>query len=347
MLGPLGVPYVQAPILHTRLPNPIEPVYHYAHILHNIGFADADALFGLVRGWHTLFDLIKPDLVISDHSPTALLASRTRLHKIVATGTGFAIPPDRSPLPVLRHTSAQEATRLLKDEQQVLDNMNSVLERLGGRPLTRVTQLFAEHPAIFRTFRELDHYGARAHIKYWGSWETSLGVKPEWPAAEGPKIFAYLKPFREIGGVLEAINRIGAPTLIYGNIDPATKQRYTSPTLRFSPQPLDMQRIGAECDLAILHTTHATLADILLAGKPVLLLPLTLEQYVLTERVEKMGVGGRLTPGSPDAYVKTLRTSIESRRYRQAAQQFAARYADVDRTQQTTALVTFVEALLA
>lgn len=347
ILGPLGVSYVQAPIHHTRVPDAIEPAYHYAHILHNTGFANPDSLFGLVRSWHTLFDLIEPDLVISDHSPTVLLASRARPHKTVATGTGFAIPPDRSPLPVLRRTSLQNASRLQRDEQRVLDNINCVLKRLGGGPLARVTQLFTGCAAIFHTFKEFDHYGARTEIRYWGSWETSFGAKPEWPAADGPKIFAYLKPFQEISGVLEALNRLGAPTIIYGNIDAATKERYTSPTLRFSPQPLDMQRVGAECDMAILNATHASLADMLLAGKPVLLVPLTLEQYVLAERVEKLGACLRLTPGTTDHYVKTLRSLLELPRYRDAARRFAARYAGVDRKDQLDALVDSIEALLA
>lgn len=347
ILGPLGVRYVQAPIHHTRVPDAIEPAYHYAHILHNTGFANSDSLFGLVRSWHALFDLIESDLVISDHSPTVLLASRTRPHKTIATGTGFAIPPDRSPLPVLRRTPIQNASRLHQDEQRVLDNINSVLKRQGSSPLARVTQLFTGFGAIFRTFKEFDHYGARTEVRYWGSWETSLGAKPEWPAGDGPKIFAYLKPFQEVGGVLEALNRLGAPTLIYGNIDAATKERHAAPTLRFSTQPLDMRRVGAECDMAILNATHASLADMLLAGKPVLLAPLTLEQYVLAERVEKLGACVRLTPGATDHYVKTLPSLFEAPQYRDAARRFAARYADVDRQEQLDVLLESVEALLA
>lgn len=56
--------------------------------------------------------------------------------------------------------------------------------------------------------------------------------------------------------------------------------------------------------MAVLNATHASLADMLLAGKPILLVPLTLEQYALAERVEKLVAYFRLTPGTADLLIR-------------------------------------------
>ncbi len=46
----------------------------FAHILHNVGYGDPAGLSALAGSWKSLFELIRPDLILADHSPTAVLA---------------------------------------------------------------------------------------------------------------------------------------------------------------------------------------------------------------------------------------------------------------------------------
>ena len=97
---------VQAPIWlrRSRLP----PSLSYAEILNRVGYLDADDLTALLAGWQELLRLVKPDLMIAEHSPTALLAARLEGVRRVALGTGFETPPRVAPMPAIQGFEGSE-----------------------------------------------------------------------------------------------------------------------------------------------------------------------------------------------------------------------------------------------
>src|SRR5215469_15969615 len=99
LLDPGHYAWLQAPLQAV----PVSPVYvptrHLPHILHNVGFHDEQALLGRMRAWRNLYAALSPDLLVFDHSPTALLAARGLPVKRIVLGTGFGVPPQVSPLP--------------------------------------------------------------------------------------------------------------------------------------------------------------------------------------------------------------------------------------------------------
>ena len=52
----------------------LRPV-NYADILVDRGFSNVDGLAAMVAAWQDLIDLVKPDLVVADYSPTACLTA--------------------------------------------------------------------------------------------------------------------------------------------------------------------------------------------------------------------------------------------------------------------------------
>jgi len=74
MLGD-SVVFLQAPFKHQRMQE-IHPCCTFAHILHNVGFCNVDELTTMTGAWRQLFEFVRPDLIVFDHSPTAPLAAR-------------------------------------------------------------------------------------------------------------------------------------------------------------------------------------------------------------------------------------------------------------------------------
>jgi len=138
-----NVDILQAPFKHARIRD-IEPTCTFAQILHNCGFGDADELLTLAEAWRKLYDYLQPDLIIFDHSPTALLASAGYPARRALIGTGFFSPPDTGApgLPNLRTWLTPNQVELDAHEAQVLANINAALARWSMPPLACVAELY-------------------------------------------------------------------------------------------------------------------------------------------------------------------------------------------------------------
>lgn len=315
---------------------PFPRTLSFAHLLGNMGWSSDTGLFGLACAWRNLIKLVRADLTVFDHSPTALLASRGLPLRRALIGTGFFCPPDLQPLPALR--SGGDQRQLLADERRVLGHANRVLRQWDVAPLERLGQLFAEVDENFLiTFPELDHYGQRPDTRYWGAVNACGGIAPRWPEGSGRRIYAYLKRSADVAEILAELAQRGQPTLVYGpGMEPALRQRFESPRMRFETRPLDMSAVSRECDLAVLNANHGTLCGLLLEGKPVLMLPLHLEQRVLAERVSALGAGPWLTPrrGRGAELRRVLDEMLCDGRYAKGAGAFAARHGGFDARRQ-------------
>ncbi len=385
-----AVAILQAPFKHARIRD-IEPTCTFAQILHNCGFGDADELLTLAEAWRKLYDYIQPDLIIFDHSPTALLASAGYPARRALIGTGFFSPPDTGApgLPNLRTWLTPNQAELEAHEAQVLANINAALARWSMPPLARVAELYnsrsenrrARSPFapgataavvaeqkrtvplssdgfpirsqwldqnFLMTFRELDPYDRGPDTEYWGIWSGGMGEPPRWPPGRGRKIFAYLKPFPSLPQLLEALNGLPNPSLVYvPGLAARRREQYRNPTLQFADAPVEMQQVVRECDLAILNGTHATTVAMLLSGKPALHIPIFLEQAINARTAERLGAALCVSPSDPNAVAAALRALLTTDRLAQGAKAFAAGYADFNPETQLARLLDRAEQLAA
>jgi len=337
----LGVEILQAPFKHERMRH-IEPTCTFAQVLYTVGFGEAGELATLAQAWRQMFEWLKPDLIVLDHSPTALLAARGLPARRALIGQGFAFPPDVARLPNLRTWLRPDPAPLQACEDRVLSNINNVLRSWGQAPLERVTQLYHPVDANFLlTFPELDVYPRPQGTRYWGALPPGgIGPPPEWPPGRGPRIFAYLKPFPALPQLLEAISGLPNPSLIFADgLSGQARERLSRPNVKFAAGAVDMPQTAAQCDLAILNGTHATTAAMLLAGKPVLQIPIFLEQALNAIASVKLGAAISALPTKPEQVVGGLQAMLADGKFAAAAQAFAARHAEHDAVGQLEQLI--------
>jgi hypothetical protein len=322
----------------------------YAELLLNVGFAEPYELASLTDAWLSLFDYLRPQVIVCDHSPTALLAARATRARRAILGTGFFCPVDQTPLPNLRSWVNADRDVLRQNESRVLASTNSVLSGLGLPALDHVTQLYHEIDETFLlSFAELDHYPAqRPNPRYWGSWVLNGGMAPKWPIGDGPRIFAYLKPFPALGELLSALADTQLPTLIaVDGIDQHWRDKYATPHLHFCNASLNIELASRECEFAVTNGNPGTTTAFLLAGKPTLQIPLQLEQALFTQAVLRLDAGTAAGPTDGSAMRPRLSALLNQASYREGAERFAAKYRDFEPQQAITAIVNRIAELAA
>jgi hypothetical protein len=239
--------------------------------------------------------------------------------------------------------------KLARDEAAVLDNMNRALESMRQPPLDRVTQIYSDTDATFlTTFKELDHFPWREGATYFGPWTLATGKPPEWPQGRGPRIFAYLKDCPALPHVLKFLADFPHPTIAcVDTADPRPLPQVKGPAIRVERDRLDMSRVARECDLGICHAPHGTTAAMLLAGKPLMLLPIFLEQGLMAHNVCRLGAAVQAPAVKPDLALAELQRFVASfETYAPAARDFATKYDDYDPEESNHLLLDQIEALL-
>ncbi len=169
--------------------------------------------------------------------------------------------------------------------------------------------------------------GGRGEIRYRGPWSLSRGEPPVWPAGGGQRIYAYHSPFPGLPKILHALRSTGCSTIVFGRIDPQVQERFAARHLRFETRRLDLKEVAAQCEVAVLNGGQATTLAMLLAGKPVLQVPLFLEQAMNAMTAVRIGAGMMAFPRGVDRTREQIAELLDSPQYTDAARQFAAKYA--------------------
>lgn len=348
LLSDLDVPKLQAPVwLHDAvgLPKPAS----LAEILFNCGYLEPAALRGMVAGWRALFALLQPDLVVGDYAPTALLAARSMGLPSAAVGNGFYIPPPGQPLPAWQQAPAG---LLAASEARMLATANALLTEAGAPPYAHAADVFLGDLPLLCTWPELDHCepAARGAAQWLGPcFVAQGGIAPEWPEGGGRKVFAYLKashPARE--AALKALVEEGCRVLAYlPEVAAGAPPPLVNEGVLYAEAPVALPLALAQADLCVCHAGEATLAQSLLAGVPLLMLPSHTEQFLMARRVAMSGAGynaALLTPASD--WRTAVRPLLREDRYRAAAQDFARRHQGFSQQRMNQGLAAQLERLL-
>lgn len=321
-----------APVLPRPTPPPVPRPDSYPEILLDCGYHDPAALIDCVTRWAALLSARVPDVVIADYAPSAVLACRAVGRRVVVSGSGFFVPPRLTPLPPLRYWLPADRTSLARHEAWVLGSINAALGRLGAPPAPSVAEAVLGDDTLLLSFEEFDHCYERPHADYLGAWPSlGFGLAPEWPSGEGPRVFAYLDRQVLLPEILTACAAVEARLCLYSpGLTAAELPPAVAAGVWLAPGPVDLGRAAAECAACITNANINSMMGFLLAGKPQLAVPSTLEKYLVGRRLELLGAGLSAPRRAPGDLLAKLHAVLHRREFRRAAERFATRYAGGD-----------------
>jgi hypothetical protein len=327
----------------------MRPPSSLAEVLLGCGYADANWLQGALAEWLRFFREWKPDLLVSDYAPTALLGARVLGLKRVSMGISFALPPPMSPLPPFRFDSPPPPERVAAADAQALAGVNQALAFVGARPLGALCEQFEADEDFLCTFPELDAYGNRPATGYWGPrFRDDAGVTVHWPAGHGPRILVYLKKDLPQLDTLIAL-LAGGPFRVIAyvpGLEPERAQKLRGPLRIVSEKPVRYRPLLGECDLYISQAGSAA-TGVILSGVPQLLFPVHYEQYLSALRIAQLGAGiVALPPATPPEVTAAFNAVLGQRSFRDAARAYAKRYPAYSPAEQQRRIVQRIEDIL-
>jgi len=338
---------VLAAPVHEAPSGPTAPAENWADVLLRTGHGAPGVLPRLLREWRALYDREQPALVVCDFAPSALMAAGLAGLRTIDVGSGYTPPPRRVPMPPTRFWADVPRARLLESEAQALAAVNAARAEVGGMPLAALADTLAADRTILNCFPEFDHYGVRPGGDYYGNdFALHDGVAAEWPAGEGPRLFAYLRAGSQaMAPVLAVLRRLGLPSLVHArDLKPEHEALLSTPFLRVSARPVRMADVVAGCAVVICHSP-ATAAAGLVHGRPVVMLPEHVEQTMVSLRLAQQGLAQ--VPDAQEAQVEAaLRHALEAPGPRARAASFARHYHGFDPAEALASVADECDALL-
>jgi UDP:flavonoid glycosyltransferase YjiC (YdhE family) len=249
-------------------------------------------------------------------------------------GSGFESPPDTAPFPCFRPWLRLSEEQLLKKDEAILESVNKVCAVHGAPPFPVLQAAFRSEVTLFATLPELDHYRGRRGGRYIGPlFVVGDGLEEYWPAGGELRIFAYLNVGPEIPSVLEALEASGASVIaIIPGIDDKLLDRFSRGRFRICTAKVKLTHLLPDMDLAVTNANHGTTSIALLAGVPLLCIPITIEQWLLSVNIERLGAGtGIRRDRVADEFSTALDRTLADGCYRESAKKIALKYAGYDR----------------
>lgn len=355
----LDVHLLQAPVWLPRI-SMQRPIACLPDTLLLNGYLEVDPLLALVRAWRGLIDLVKPDLLIGDYSPTALLAVHGSTLPRILVGTGFAEPIPGQPVADWRPFATTDEL-IPRQEQRVLQTINAVLKQGNQPEVAYLGDLFHADTTFITTYPEFDLYQQqrRNAIYCITRNDQAFGPAMPWPKVENagapapdttaPRILAYLKPqYPQLPQLLDALSRCHASRIVAcPGGDANLLQRHNTAGMICSRELVDLEAALETADLFVGHGNMASTTQALRAGKPVIVLPVHLEQLLTGKVVQQQQLGTLMEKiESVDTLKKLLEASTRDSGLQQRTSAYAHRHATLAITSVSVLMADRCESLL-
>lgn len=344
--GASEIPRMHAPIWVA--PEQTRDARTLGEILHNFGYGDGAGLRQLIEAWRER--LSGASAVIASVAPAAHIAARTLGIPSFEISQGFHVPPPTMPTPLLRDWLQVAPGELEAIDHRVIAAISAVLAAYGQPGIATIGELFSGR-SVLLTYPELDIYTGRGTVEYFGIPLSGEGTHlAAWPAGRPARVFAYLYPYyKHLDALFAALVRLRCPTLVLcRGIDLGLREKYAGTSVFITEEPMAVSALLPQADIVACHASHQMSAQALLAGKPLLAMPTQLEQFLITRRVVRqgMGLGIAAEEAKPD-FTSALEELAGNPRYTHNACSFATHYANHDRGAALATMIARCEAALA
>lgn len=249
------------------------PTATWGEYLGDLGFNRVQRIRDVVAWWRKVLSSRRVDLLIGEYAPLALLSARSLGIPTIAVGQGYGLPPaDLQRFPLLDPT----ATVRLHDEQQLLENVNTVAAEVGLAPLAGLPEVYRATLTLVRTLPLLDIYRECRRSEYLIPL-TTLGALTD---GAGDEVFVYFSTKElQTPAVVEALERLPLPRRGYlPAVTDEVAQRLTASGMVLEPAPVPPSDIIRRSRLLLNAGQHGILSLGLFAGIAQVALPQYLEQ---------------------------------------------------------------------
>lgn len=342
-------------LMAPRLRPHVERIYKprtFTDTLFNGGFGSVDTLNIAIRAWRDLYELVRPDLMVFEFAPLALLAARGFPARKVQFGTGWHIPPGGDVIPDYRHFPINNPASAVSHQSRLLANANSALEESDLPLLSRLPELFEDVDlTLLATKAELDHFDRPERTEYSGSISSGISHRTtaQWPDCRTPRILAYVKPFPALRELLHALASGPYSVVVHAAGEAYQVARhFAGPRISIHKNPIRLHS-GFPPDLVVSHGGHGMIMESLMNGIPMLLLPQHQEQRI--NACNAMVIGASQTIDADDEsqyseqFLATIEKLLECAAYRESAERFARKYSQAGPQARTLAVVEKIAGL--
>lgn len=296
----LDVDLLPAPVAEQKPPGPDDLGRSYSDDLRHCGWSDPLELAALTESWGALIRLAKPDLIVGQAAPTALLAARGMDVKTAVFGSGYDCPPPTTPMPAFFYWTERANEGLAEKEARVVDTANRALLATGRPPLEAFADILRDAVLFLSSFPEIEAYAPRARFhdrepEYYGRTATTdVGLAPEWRAGAKHRVFAYVRganpPGRAAVEACAALPPEWDAIVVAPGLDAAAQREFARPHLRILTEPARLDAVLQDCDVGVGHGSNGVASVYVAAGIPQVCLPLHAEQVMCARAVATHGL---------------------------------------------------------
>jgi len=257
------------------------------------GYHDGAALQERLAQWQAILTEVKPDIAVSDYSPTLNLACRGRV-PVVVTGAGYSAPPWRMERYPRLHERASEP---LFDETALTENVNRALGRLGLPSIHFLPQVMEAQSHCIASLPLLDPYDGLREAPCIGPILERVPALNDTPP---DRLFVYLyERVLADDALVDMLLDLPLPATLYiPGMDATMRERFRTAGHEALVELADMDAVLPRVRAVISHggTGLATLA--ILAGRPQLVLNTHIEQLITGDVLTRAGIGMRVGLGA-------------------------------------------------
>lgn len=261
---------------------------NYSQNLWSNGYWNEETLGFHFKWWSNKFRNLKPNFILADYAPTALLSAISLDISRGTLGTGFTLPPLSVPMPCLHPWLNVRDEFLSRSENILLQVIKKFVPSV-----TSISGVFQGANRFLEIFPELDHFEFRLSEKYIGPVFGSAAYHEfAWPEGSGPRVFIYLSAAnRCLDDLMNHLRSLGLPATGHiRDLPESDRKVMESPTLKLSDTLVNLDRAAAECDIAVTQGGFHTSARMLLSGVRLLICPEQLEQTLFAYQLQKRGL---------------------------------------------------------